>query len=572
MDYQKKEKYIKRCLIFTSLVVLFFISSSVQAAGASFSFSSQGNAYNVGDTFSLGVYIQSPSQAINAFSGSIYFPSDKLSVISISKNNTIANLWVQEPTYSNDSGSISFQGVILSPGFIGSNGQIITINFQAKASGIAIVSFTSGSILANDGQGTNILDVNGLPSVQYAINVPSTIISDSSLSVPINTNGPLAPNIFSPTNPDPTKWYSSNDVKLEWQIPSGVDAVRLLYNKYPYSVPTILYKPPISEKEITGLTDGIYYFHAQFHDDTGWGAISNFKFQIDTTPPNPFDIIFASSSDPTNPSPAVYFNATDSLSGISYYQIKIDDQEAFNVSASQYKNGPYILPAQKFGAHIITVSAFDMAGNYRSATANFNIQPINSPTINNYDVAGNILVVKGTTYPNSTVTVWLQKENQISTSFTGTSNSNGEFTVIGVNLGAGNYKLYATVTDNRGAQSLPTNKYDISVSASILGMNFIEIAEFITFIIILVSMFLFNKHRDKRNKENIKKIKQVAEHDWRNYKKNIEQSVKSKIDILEEAGKMRTLTVEEKTILELLKKDLTACQEESIKKDLDKLK
>lgn len=132
---------------------------AVQAATLYFSPSS--GSYSVGQTFSVGVYVSTPGQAMNAASGAVSFPQDKLEVISPSKSNSIFDLWVQEPTFSNHDGIINFAGITLNPGFIGSGGKLIGITFKAKSAGNAVVSLSSSQVLANDGQGTDILTSSG---------------------------------------------------------------------------------------------------------------------------------------------------------------------------------------------------------------------------------------------------------------------------------------------------------------------------------------------------------------------------------------------------------------------------
>ncbi len=122
---------------------------------ASLIFSQTANSCAVGATCVATVRI-SADQYINAASGVISFPSDKLEVRSISKSPSIFNLWAQEPSFSNERGTVAFEGVILNPGFQGS-GTVLTVTFRAKAAGTAGLSFSSGQILANDGAGTNVL-------------------------------------------------------------------------------------------------------------------------------------------------------------------------------------------------------------------------------------------------------------------------------------------------------------------------------------------------------------------------------------------------------------------------------
>gem|GEM_PF-949940 len=141
-----------------SVTLLFFSLISVNLAlAANLKLSPTGGYYQVGDNVTVTAQIVSPEESTNAIYGVINFPTNKLQVTSISKTGSVVNLWVQEPTYSNSTGQITFEGAILNPGFTGEAGRIITINFKAKNAGQVSVSFSDGSILANDGQGTNIL-------------------------------------------------------------------------------------------------------------------------------------------------------------------------------------------------------------------------------------------------------------------------------------------------------------------------------------------------------------------------------------------------------------------------------
>src|SRR4051812_20692477 len=69
-------------------------------------------SYTVGKTFPVSVYVTSTAQSVNAVSGTLSFPTDKLQVVSISKASSILTLWVSEPSFSNVAGSVSFEGVV----------------------------------------------------------------------------------------------------------------------------------------------------------------------------------------------------------------------------------------------------------------------------------------------------------------------------------------------------------------------------------------------------------------------------------------------------------------------------
>ena len=138
------------------LIVLgcFTLINTVNAA--SLDFSTSFGSYIKGGEFSIDVNVSSPDQSINASVGSISFPVNNLEVVSISKDNSIFNFWVQEPSFSNTLGTINFQGVIFNPGFQGEAGKIITIKFKVKKVGTANLNLSSGVVLANDGNGTTV--------------------------------------------------------------------------------------------------------------------------------------------------------------------------------------------------------------------------------------------------------------------------------------------------------------------------------------------------------------------------------------------------------------------------------
>jgi hypothetical protein len=127
-----------------------------------------------------------------------------------------------------------------------------------KSLGLAAVNFSSGAVLANDGKGTNIL--SGLDNANFELGEQAGKSTTLSGAVGV----PLAPKIFSPTHPDPEKWYSDSNPKFVWPVPSGITSIRLLHDKLSVSNPQIVYGSSVSEKELTDIKDGVWYFHNQF--------------------------------------------------------------------------------------------------------------------------------------------------------------------------------------------------------------------------------------------------------------------------------------------------------------------
>lgn len=153
------------------------------AQAATLSFSPQSASYTVGSLMAVSIYASSPDQAMNAVAGMVSFPKDKLDVVSLSKDGSIINLWVRDPSVSATVGQINFEGVVLNPGFIGSSGKILKIIFRIKTPGNATIQFASGSVLANDGVGTDILTSLGKASFSFTPTNPGA--ATSTLEVPL---------------------------------------------------------------------------------------------------------------------------------------------------------------------------------------------------------------------------------------------------------------------------------------------------------------------------------------------------------------------------------------------------
>jgi len=178
------------------LAILAFVLFPYAVFAASITLSPESGSYAAGSSFTVDVFVSSPDQAMNAVSGTISFPADQLSVVSLSKSNSIISLWTSEPTFSNAAGSISFEGIVLNPGFTGVNGKIISITFRALSPGNPVVSVDSGSVLANDGTGTSIpttlgdgsFTITNAPSIKNIVPVAST----SSATVPSAVSTPVA--------------------------------------------------------------------------------------------------------------------------------------------------------------------------------------------------------------------------------------------------------------------------------------------------------------------------------------------------------------------------------------------
>lgn len=149
-------------------IAMFFCSVTTVSA-ATLSLSPASGSYSTGDTIPVQIVVSSPNEPVNAVSGVLTFPVDKFQIVSLSKSSSVVNFWPTEPTFSNSSGKVNFEGVILSPTFQANRGVVLTLNLKAKSVGNASLAFPSASILANDGQGTDV--TKGLSGATYFISL-----------------------------------------------------------------------------------------------------------------------------------------------------------------------------------------------------------------------------------------------------------------------------------------------------------------------------------------------------------------------------------------------------------------
>ena len=342
------------------------------AAAATLDLSPASGTYSVGQLFDVSVDVSSPDAAVNATQATISFPPGTVNVEGVSEDGSIANLWVQQPSYSNTAGTVSFAAVTVNPGFTGTTGHLITITFRAEAPGNAEISFISGAALANDGKGTNIL--TAMNDVQEAITASGG--PSASAGAP-GAGHPLA--IASVPAVNGQDWYGLNSIVFSWDLPSGTTGVNYAISNDPgYQ---LMQRPRVPVSHVTydlsTLTDGVWYFYVSIDRGGSWSPVAERILRLDRTPPDPF-VIVQQNAGPSGASsqPVFQWVATDNMSGIAYYRAKIGDGAWFDPSSIE-RDGLYVLPPQSpTFSRTLTVRAYDNAGNYREEHAVFSVLPV----------------------------------------------------------------------------------------------------------------------------------------------------------------------------------------------------
>ncbi|CAN5131280.1 hypothetical protein BH11PAT3_BH11PAT3_3320 [soil metagenome] len=564
-------------IISLSLVALLFLPTLAKADTIGLSPSS--GEYAVGKIFSVNVYVSSVNQAVNAVSGTVSFPADKLQVVSVSKAGSILTLWVTDPTFSNSVGTVDFEGVAPNPGFQGSFGRVMTISFRVVASGNAPVKFSSASVLANDGNGTNIL--RNTNSGSFTLVESATVVPPPApVSPPIDAStGPRAPIVSSKEFVDQKIWYALIKGTFSWKVPNDVTSSRTSVTKEPVSSPSELNTPAIDSKEVSDIKDGTWYFNAQLKNKNGWGAVAHYSFKIDSTAPETFDIKQISSTELTDPQARFSFKSSDATSGINHYVVQIDSLSPINWT----DDGSHVFTSSilKPGIHILVAKAVDEAGNFATASINFSIQGIESPVITSFteSVSENTpLVVKGTAPLGDKVEIIIKKVDSDPISQIVSVNEQGVFeeTFDTHALESGAYTLTVISIDSRGAQSLPTDEKKFSVNTNWFNKFAKKIVGILSVLIPIIALLFFivyivlyglnkiNALKYKINKD-VREVELEVNKDFTHLKSEAEKSIK----LLEETKINRKLTREEKIIITNLSYDLSKSEKDITKKLAD---
>lgn len=474
--------------IFVLILGIFLIHAEV-ASAAVISFLPAGGTYGVGQTFAVEVIVSSPDQAVNAFSGDISFPEDKLAVQSVSKTGSIVNFWATDPAIS--SGSIHYEGITLDPGYTGYEGKIIKIIFKARSPGQALVQFTSASVLRNDGLGTSAISTTSTASY--------TIVSGKEQTVPSNL--PEKPIVTSSTHPNQDSWYQNNTPRLEWSLPSDVLGVGLAIDHTPTETPVVHSLGRVTSYTAGKLTDGLWFAHVRYLNQNGWGDAADYRLGIDTTAPVGLSIVPQGSAQ-NDTAETLGLSARDATSGIDHYAIAIDGGDPQIVAPADSWQTPALPPQE----HTVSGTVFDKAGNSATAKTAFTTTGVQPPTIDSYPnelESGDTLAVSGHAYPRSNVTLSILpnlddaylfgtplpiRGNHITETQSVETDQNGSFNIAyDKKVKSGTYLLSA-IAKLGTYESLPSPTISIAVHDSFLTQIIRFIMRFFNLLILLISL------------------------------------------------------------------------------------
>ena len=577
----------------TPLLVAFtiavgFLMPAAHTEAASLTLSPGSGNYAPGATFTVRLAVNCQGKSINAADGTIKFDPAQLTVVSATRSGSIFNLWVTEPTFSNSAGTVTFSGGLPS-GYTGSGGNIMSVTFRAKGSGTTKISVTGASVLANDGQGTNVLSSSGSASftIQAAAPAPTTPTPTPAAPAeeerevveytpPANTPG--APKVTSSTHTDQNAWHQSTQATLSWDVPAGVTGVRTLLDDRASSVPNKVYDSPISTINLD-LDEGVSYFHVQFRNTDGWGKVSHYRLAIDSQKPTGISISQSDDIDRNAPEQKFIVTVDDETSEVLRFKVQLDDNEPFEFK-KETKDSSIPVGGLTPGYHTITFEGFDEAGNSIIGTHSFTIEAFEAPVFTEVPTEINsqvIPVIKGTTRPNATVDITLTTNGSETQTYQVKSDETGAFTFIpDARFKDGIYELTARAIDEYGAQSTVTEPVKIAVQQPgyiRIGFFLVSVLSVIIPLIVLVGLavaatwYMVLYLRKLRRKIRIESVEalDILRREFR----GLETELQRHEEALTGSRKTKKLTAAEQTMIVSMKQMLHTAEKNVEKEMLD---
>ena len=460
-------------------LLLALFAFRVYASDATLLLSPIVGTYLAGDSFVVSVDVDSGGAAVNAVEGKLEYDPKVFTVESTDLSKSVVTSWIQLPVFDNATGSISFGGTLATATVL-THANVFSFKVHGERSGQFRIRFVSGAaIYAADGTGGNIVSTlsNGIyeivPRVKDPVALPPVEAGVSDAAVAGEVLGAATgTTITSTTHPNQSAWYALATSSLNWDLPSGLSAIRLSLDAKPSGVGAVTYPPTLHEKMVSKIRDGISYFHLTRIAQDGTAETSHYKLQVDTTPPAHLTATEVTRTDKSDPHVMVLVSATDTTSGIDHYEFVLD-----GASPVVWVDGGghrYSVQNTVPGTHELVVAALDKAGNRSSLTLPFTVETLPTPVITLTSTTWNEadkLKLSAVTVPNATLSISLQKgdSSAVIEEFPVDGAGRGEFESA-LTLTPGTYLVSAIAHTNAGGTSLKNEGQIIEVSSSFSGV------------------------------------------------------------------------------------------------------
>lgn len=339
----------------------------------------QDSTHQVGETIPLQLYVNlNNSSAANAFGVTLHYSTEYLKVIEIDTEGSICTLF-PENSVDNATGEATLSCGLPSPGLLEPFGFLGTLQVELLKEGYATVNIEEASqVLANDGQGTNILTSvqnTGINVVghQKAADIPFLTNKPTDETLTVITDIELLPvRVVSPTHPQQQKWYSNNSVEFVWEKTSqAITSYSYILNNKPDTIPNGRNGVDTTSVSFFEVQEGVSYFHIMPIAGNLDLPVSHFQIQIDTDTPKDLKVISA-----------------ESFGDDKFWTVDLDVKEnngidRFEVlhadgTSTKSSNPVRLILNNKF-ENTVTIVVYDLGGN--STSIDYDLPLSHEPTV-----------------------------------------------------------------------------------------------------------------------------------------------------------------------------------------------
>lgn len=247
----------------------------------------------------------------------------------------------------NQSGKVSWGAFTLEDPVV-SQTDFVTVTFLAVASSNTEINISADSRAIEDGE--ERINVSALSGA--TVRVGETSEADPGVALIV---------IESASHENEASWYANDQVELSWVPLEGDSPIEAYYYSFGLDAdtePTIYLDGSTTDIALEAPEDGLYYFRLKgIQEDGRETPIARKMVGVDTTDPNPIELIAQDDKILEGESAWFTFATTDETSGILQYQVAINESE-FQVQTS-----PLELEDLPPGTFFFRVVAFDRAGN-----------------------------------------------------------------------------------------------------------------------------------------------------------------------------------------------------------------
>jgi hypothetical protein len=283
------------------------------------------------------------------------FPTDLLEFQGMANGSSLPT---RSPGSGATGGTFNFGGFSLGNPVNGGT-QAGVLTFRAKKIGEATISLQGGTRILSAGED----QTTGRGSLKIKI-VEAPAPGEIPVTPPVQTTIDL----ISRTHPDQDTWYPKRDLGLEWKF-TGRQPISYAvgFDQAPEG-PAETKAVATSSASFIATSDGVWYGHLVVRYSASEIVRKDFRFLVDTSEPRPLAVAV----DQTDVRPGtpnyLRFAALDDASGISHYEVTINDVFVTSTSLTSLS-----LASLGIGDYRVRVRAIDMAGNFSQGVTEFGL-------------------------------------------------------------------------------------------------------------------------------------------------------------------------------------------------------